>query len=207
MSKESWEGVRVFVVVSITACVFLILVGGQNVFAHGGGLNEQGCHQKRKTGECHCHREGGKDGPKLIPPVISPDKCDKVESKPKPDKRSEMDFVAEFCHAPARKGQIEKTLSNRMRADCVTEEYAIEGDFAPKWEEVYKQAQHYAIETDKKAGILLILKNENAKVYIKKLCDRIAEKQVSIDVFAIGHGYPEEGESVPCADEKEGRSD
>src|SRR5688572_22497579 len=27
-----------------------------NVLAHGGGLNAQGCHNNRKTGEYHCHR-------------------------------------------------------------------------------------------------------------------------------------------------------
>lgn len=27
-------------------------------FAHGGGLNSQGCHNNRKTGDYHCHRSG-----------------------------------------------------------------------------------------------------------------------------------------------------
>lgn len=26
-------------------------------FAHGGGLNKQGCHHNRKTGDYHCHRK------------------------------------------------------------------------------------------------------------------------------------------------------
>lgn len=26
------------------------------VFAHSGGLNAQGCHNNRKTGDYHCHR-------------------------------------------------------------------------------------------------------------------------------------------------------
>lgn len=26
------------------------------IFAHGGGLNKDGCHNNRKTGEYHCHR-------------------------------------------------------------------------------------------------------------------------------------------------------
>ncbi|RYD79542.1 MAG: excalibur calcium-binding domain-containing protein, partial [Verrucomicrobiaceae bacterium] len=28
-------------------------------FAHGGGLNAEGCHNNRKTGDYHCHRSGG----------------------------------------------------------------------------------------------------------------------------------------------------
>ena len=28
------------------------------VFAHGGGLNKEGCHNNRQTGDYHCHRGG-----------------------------------------------------------------------------------------------------------------------------------------------------
>jgi hypothetical protein len=31
----------------------------QFALAHPGGLNAQGCHTNRKTGEYHCHRGGG----------------------------------------------------------------------------------------------------------------------------------------------------
>lgn len=29
---------------------------GAEAMAHGGGLNAQGCHNNRKTGDYHCHR-------------------------------------------------------------------------------------------------------------------------------------------------------
>lgn len=190
MKETSWNEVRVLVAVLIAACGLLILAGGRSVFAHGGGLNAQGCHMERATGRCHCHRD--KDFKKLSPPVP-------CEKKSKDDNRSEMDFVAQFCHA--RGGQIEKSLPHRRRADCITEEHAIEGDFAPKWEEAYSQSLRYAREAGKRAGILLILKNEKDKGYIKKLCDRIADQQVPIDVFAIGHVFAEKGEPVFCPDE------
>ena len=195
-NENELDTMRAFVVVFIAACVFLILVGAQNVFAHGGGLNEQGCHQERETGECHCYRD--EQGEKISPPVISPDRCDK--SKPKPDIPSEPHFVAIFCLA--RDGRVEDPLPHRMRADCITKEHAIEGDFAPKWVEAYSQSLRYAREAHKKAGILLILKNEKDEVYIRKLCDRIVEQDEPIDVFAIGHGFAEEGESVSCLDER-----
>ena len=61
------------------------------------------------------------------------------------------------------------------------------------------QAQHYAIDADRKAGVLLILENESDEVYIRKLCKRIAEKGVTIDVFVIGTGIVEEaGKSDSC---------
>jgi hypothetical protein len=31
-------------------------------FAHPGGLNAQGCHTNRKTGDYHCHRGGAAQG-------------------------------------------------------------------------------------------------------------------------------------------------
>ncbi len=33
-------------------------VPGTPVAAHSGGLNAQGCHNNRKTGDYHCHRGG-----------------------------------------------------------------------------------------------------------------------------------------------------
>ncbi len=190
MKETSWNEVRVLVAVLIAACGLLISAGGQSVFAHGGGLNAQGCHMERATGGCHCHRD--KDFKKLSPPVPCENKPDDVD-------RSEMDFVAVFCLA--RDGELEKKMPHRRRADCITKGHAIEGDFAHKWEEAYSQSQQYARGANKKAGILLILENEKDKGYIKKLCDLIADQQVPIDVFAIGHGFAEKGESVFCPDE------
>lgn len=31
--------------------------------AHGGGLNAEGCHNNRKTGDYHCHRGSGRSSP------------------------------------------------------------------------------------------------------------------------------------------------
>ena len=42
---------------------FLFLFLSESSFSHSGGLNQQGCHNNRKTGGYHCHR------PKIIPPV------------------------------------------------------------------------------------------------------------------------------------------
>ncbi|MFM2324934.1 MAG: hypothetical protein RL244_1813 [Pseudomonadota bacterium] len=37
----------------------LLLLLGTDATAHGGGLNADGCHHNRKTGDYHCHRGGG----------------------------------------------------------------------------------------------------------------------------------------------------
>jgi len=39
-----------------------------SAYAHGGGLNAQGCHNNRKTGGYHCHRAPSKPAYKRITP-------------------------------------------------------------------------------------------------------------------------------------------
>jgi len=38
----------------------LITLPAAPIAAHGGGLNAQGCHNNRKTGDYHCHGGGGR---------------------------------------------------------------------------------------------------------------------------------------------------
>jgi hypothetical protein len=37
--------------------LFALLITPASSFAHGGGLNKEGCHNNRKTGDYHCHRK------------------------------------------------------------------------------------------------------------------------------------------------------
>jgi hypothetical protein len=59
-------------IISVTA-VFLLPVGA---LAHGGGLDSDGCHTNRKTGDYHCHR--GSQSPQNTvpgaqrPPSVTP---------------------------------------------------------------------------------------------------------------------------------------
>jgi len=39
-----------------TLPLILLLTMCQSLLAHGGGLNAEGCHNNRKTGDYHCHR-------------------------------------------------------------------------------------------------------------------------------------------------------
>ncbi len=63
-------------------------------FAHSGGLNAQGCHNNRKTGDYHCHRGAS-------PPVnvYAP-----VREVPQPNRSAEGSAVkmsrSGICHAP-----------------------------------------------------------------------------------------------------------
>lgn len=56
-------------------CCILYMVWS-TALAHGGGLNAQGCHHNRKTGDYHCHRSSGLKKP-------SPTTSAKAKSKNK----------------------------------------------------------------------------------------------------------------------------
>ena len=43
----------------VILCVASLCVAPIAVAAHPGGLNSEGCHNNRKTGDYHCHRTGG----------------------------------------------------------------------------------------------------------------------------------------------------
>lgn len=40
-----------------------LVLSSSNVFAHGGGLAADGCHNDRKNGGRHCHRGNGGNSP------------------------------------------------------------------------------------------------------------------------------------------------
>jgi hypothetical protein len=42
-----------FAYIVVLACLYGL---ASQAAAHGGGLNSEGCHHKRKTGDYHCHR-------------------------------------------------------------------------------------------------------------------------------------------------------
>ena len=39
--------------------VISLVTNPVGAYAHGGGLDALGCHEKRKTGDYHCHQGGG----------------------------------------------------------------------------------------------------------------------------------------------------
>lgn len=60
-------------------------------------------------------------------------------------------------------GEIEYVLDDKTRVDCLTDDYAIEFDFAYKWAEAVGQALYYAAKTSKKPGIVIIIEKDNDK--------------------------------------------
>ncbi len=64
---------------------------------------------------------------------------------------------------------MEYVLPDRTRVDCLTDEYAIEVDFAPKWAEAIGQAIYCAKMTGRKPGIVLILEEDKDQRYLNRL--------------------------------------
>lgn len=76
----------------------------------------------------------------------------------------EKEYVKAYC-----KGEIEYRLPDKTRIDCLTDEYAIEFDFAPKWAESIGQSLYYAKMTGRKPAVAIICKSPKDKRYIERL--------------------------------------
>ncbi len=93
-----------------------------------------------------------------------------------PKKMQEKDYVNKYCT-----GIIEYTLPDKTRIDCLTEEYAIEFDYAKKWAESIGQSLYYAKKTGKKPAVAIISDGEKDLKYI----NRIKETDENITIFEI----------------------
>lgn len=81
-------------------------------------------------------------------------------------------------------------LEDGTRVDCLTENYAVEFDFAPKWAEGLGQALHYSDLTGKRPAVVLIIEHPNDWKHFKKL-KRSARKR------AVKVWYMQPGDVTP----------
>ncbi len=82
-------------------------------------------------------------------------------------KHPERYYQERWCNEA--EGVMEYVLPDRSRVDCLTDEYAVEVDFAPKWAEAIGQAKYYSKMTGRKPGIVLILEEEKDQRYLDRL--------------------------------------
>ncbi|MEI6206931.1 MAG: hypothetical protein WCP20_09130 [Desulfuromonadales bacterium] len=78
---------------------------------------------------------------------------------------------------------MEYRLPDGTRADCLTREYAVEVEYAPKWAESIGQALYYAQSTGLKPGVLMIMRNENDERFLKRL--RAVAREKGIKVWTV----------------------
>ena len=82
-------------------------------------------------------------------------------------------------------GEEQFRTKDRTFVDCITEKYAIEAEYDYNWKEAIGQSLHYAESTNKKAGILFIIRAKSNKDYYGELMRVIKRFQLPITVFVI----------------------
>jgi len=80
-------------------------------------------------------------------------------------------------------GEMEYVLQDRTRVDCLTNEYAIEVDFAKKWAEGIGQSLYYAHMTGKEPAVGFIMNSKKDKRYFKRL--NTLAKEYDIKIFIL----------------------
>ncbi|USE37798.1 hypothetical protein [Endozoicomonas sp. SCSIO W0465] len=83
-------------------------------------------------------------------------------------------------------GKIEHRLPDGRRIDCLTDQYAIEIEFARKWQEAIGQSLNYSMLTGKKAGIVLVLKATEDQTHWQQLLTVIEHYTLPIKVWKLG---------------------
>jgi len=97
-----------------------------------------------------------------------------------PKKYHERHYQTLLCNE--LDGEMEYVLEDKTRVDCLTNEYAIEVDFAKKWAESIGQSLFYADMTGRKAAIALIV-GEKDERFLKRL-NRVSSK-FNIKVYIL----------------------
>ncbi len=89
-------------------------------------------------------------------------------------KNNEKFYQTQMCDK--LKGKMEFVLPDKSRVDCLTDEYAIEVDWARKWAEGIGQSLYYSAITKKKPAIGLIMANTKADERHFRRLSIVAEK-------------------------------
>ena len=80
-------------------------------------------------------------------------------------------------------GVSDVRISDGAIADCITSTHVVEFQLAPNWSNAIGRALYYSRETGKKAGIVLIIKDEKDQEYWKQLNSVITHFGLPIDAW------------------------
>lgn len=97
------------------------------------------------------------------------------------EKLNEKWYQQRWCDQKG--GEVEVRMKDKTRCDCLTDNYAIEVDFARKWAEAVGQSLHYSKMTGEQAGILLIVEGNKDKKYLNRLESLIDHHKLPITVW------------------------
>ena len=85
---------------------------------------------------------------------------------------------------------MEYVLPDKTRVDCLTDEYAIEVEFAEKWAESIGQSLYYSLVTGKKAGVYLIIEKESEVRFLNRLFLVAKSFKIKVLIKKNGKFYP-----------------
>ena len=105
-----------------------------------------------------------------------------ADTPAKTAKKYEKHYQAEWC---AGKGKTEHVLPDRTRVDCLTDSHAIEFDWGKKWHEGIGQSLYYALQTGKRAGVVLIITKRKQHRFWIRLNSTIEHHRLPIDTWLI----------------------
>ena len=140
--------------------ILILILSNQQILAHGGGLNKEGCHNNTKTGQYHCHRGGS--SPKKITPNLVPDielSEDFFNLKLSNHLNGKTEVRLDYYTASGTKGYVQ--------IDIVTDEFVIEGGLDKRSSlDSLQQAVFASTLIDRKPAVALydtdgILENSN----------------------------------------------
>lgn len=100
-----------------------------------------------------------------------------------PTKKNEAYFNHIYCQNI--QGQEEFRLANKVRIDCLTDEFAIEMDWAKKWYEGITQALYYGMKTGKKPRLVLIMKSGKDQKYYSRALQTAKHYKLPISITTI----------------------
>ena len=106
-------------------------------------------------------------------------------TEPLTTKKSERYYQETWAKANFPGSEVEYILPERSRVDILTEEYAIEVDFAGKYAEAIGQSIYYGIMTGRKPGILLVLNKPGDVKFLHRLNHCITEAELGIRVWIL----------------------
>jgi predicted amino acid racemase len=116
----------------------------------------------------------------LLPLILIFTSCISTNEKPT-KKYSEKYYQEKFCKE--LNGKIEYRLFDKTRVDCLTNEYAIEVDFAKKWAEGIGQSLYYSKITKREPAVALIINIDSEERYLRRL--KTVAKDHNITIFLI----------------------
>jgi len=83
------------------------------------------------------------------------------------------------------RGATEVRMADGSSADCITSTHVVQFQFAPKWAEAIGTALYYSSQTGKKAGIVIIIKEDHDLEYWKRLNATIEHFKLPIRAWKV----------------------